>query len=130
MNWQPIETAPEGEDVIAFFPDANEECQRMIAHRLDGDWYPQDASIGESIDDVQPTHWMPLPAPPADSQARPTTEPPMPTIRVGDVVVREHLFPSATVVTDETKALVAYRLADILAIYRDPLWRRPTKEQP
>lgn len=62
MSWQPIETCPEGVDVIAFFPDANEEYQRMVVHKLDGDWYAQDVNASpDPIDDVTPTHWMPMP---------------------------------------------------------------------
>lgn len=68
-TWQPIETAPEGTDVIVFFPDANEEYQWMICHRLEGDWYEQNADTSpDPIDDVEPTHWMPLPEPPRAEQ--------------------------------------------------------------
>lgn len=65
-TWLPISSAPEGVDILAFFPDANEEYQRMIVHRLEGDWYQQDAdACPQPIDDVEPTHWQPLPSIPA-----------------------------------------------------------------
>lgn len=67
QDWRPIESAPEGVDVLAFFPDAAPEYAVMIVHRVDGEgaaWYAQDADANPRPLDVEPTHWMPLPAPP------------------------------------------------------------------
>lgn len=64
-QWQPIETAPNEVDVLAYFPDASDEYQVMVAHRIEGDWYPQDANACPDPLDVAPTHWMPRPNPPA-----------------------------------------------------------------
>lgn len=59
-QWQPIETAPHGEYVLLFEPRVPRKTidtpARMIVER----WpthYPRKAS-----------HWMPLPAPPAETK--------------------------------------------------------------
>ena len=66
-GWQPIETAPKDEAVIVFLTDAAHGMTIEIAHRSsndpDGDWYAA-THDGPPID-VRPTHWMPLPEPPA-----------------------------------------------------------------
>lgn len=72
-GWQPITTAPHGEDVLAFFPDAAEDTQIMICHFIkfdddpsdEGDWYEQNVDRCPDPLPVQPTHWMPLPNVPA-----------------------------------------------------------------
>lgn len=55
-GWQPIATAPNGELVIVWLP--NYGC--VTANRTDRDWW---ARVSSEI--VYPTHWMPLPDPPA-----------------------------------------------------------------
>jgi hypothetical protein len=68
MDWQPIETAPkDGSFVLAYnagsmFQDMVEETM-WIVQFSGGRW--RIALDGQS---AQPTHWMPLPAPPAPNQ--------------------------------------------------------------
>jgi len=57
--WQPISTAPkDGTCILA----ANKDVWQWCAA-----WNPVRESWGQNFDDTQtvPTHWMPLPAPPA-----------------------------------------------------------------
>ena len=63
-EWQPISTLEEGVDALLFFPDHNDEYQRMIGHLLDGDWYPQDSDANPDPFETKPTYWMEIPAPP------------------------------------------------------------------
>lgn len=70
QQWQHIETAPAGEDVLLFVPDNEDKV--IVAHRFNGDddpncWYPQHESQfrGDPYMEITPTHWMPLPDPPA-----------------------------------------------------------------
>lgn len=58
MEWRSIETAPEWPPVL--FWDGHEIC---IGVRHSGNWFTKaDATWPDN--DVQPTHWMPLPPPP------------------------------------------------------------------
>lgn len=63
MDWQPIETAPRLQWVLVTGAEARTTARHMVARHIDGtEW--------ESADDgnrpyMDPTHWMPLPAPPA-----------------------------------------------------------------
>jgi hypothetical protein len=70
-RWRPIETAPNGEDILVFCPDAKEP-QIVIAALLtfvdckdetdtEDAWH--DVWMETDLD-VEPTHWMPLPEPP------------------------------------------------------------------
>lgn len=75
-TWQPIETAPKDTDVVAFFPDTRDGYNVMIVHQFADDpgaWYQQDADLCPDALDVEPTHWQPLPDPPA-SLVSPTQE--------------------------------------------------------
>lgn len=55
--WQSIDTAPkDGSKILAFLPDGNE----LIVSWCGEQWQPTYFSCIE----VQPTHWMPLPAKP------------------------------------------------------------------
>lgn len=70
-DWQTIETAPDNDFVLVFCPDASEHTRIMICARYiftddphAPDWC--ELSTDKSID-VEPTHWMPLPSPPAAS---------------------------------------------------------------
>ena len=63
MDWQPIETAPrDGTVVLVYAPgrDGLSAMQSTCAYHPDAGW---------CIDELrQPSHWMPLPAPPADKK--------------------------------------------------------------
>ena len=65
-GWQPIETAPkDGSEIILFDPDYSQRSGfegRYSAPR--GNW------LSSYDSPVKPTHWMPLPPPPAIDQAR------------------------------------------------------------
>lgn len=62
MEWQPIETAPDNGIRVLVFVPAFEGEPRVMEARCDmGDW--GDPVYGEW--NCVPTHWMPLPSPPA-----------------------------------------------------------------
>lgn len=56
-EWQPIETAPEGETIFVY-PDL---CGGItFSHKFEGKWLDEvDGNF-----EIHPTHWMPLPEPP------------------------------------------------------------------
>lgn len=56
-QWQPMEKCPSGTWVLIFC--SNYQRARIAIHRWDG-WQAKD----DLVDDVEPTHWMPLPKPP------------------------------------------------------------------
>jgi hypothetical protein len=62
MQWQPIETAPkDGTCVLLFYPDL------MIRSVVVG-WYGSEGWVSDGfwvLDKLKPSHWMPLPDPPA-----------------------------------------------------------------
>ena len=63
MSWKPIETAPrDGQAILAtargHTPIVVYWCDWLEAH-----WQP----LGHAWREVAPTHWMPLPQPPAPS---------------------------------------------------------------
>jgi Protein of unknown function (DUF551) len=70
MEWKPIESAPDEEDVLLCLPrygvpEDREPFREMAVGRLsyDGCWY----SDGDDKPEYKlhnPTHWMPLPPPP------------------------------------------------------------------
>jgi hypothetical protein len=58
MDWQNISTAPkDGTPILCYEP--NTGYIRVL--RWDGNW-----SDGDTWDDLEPTHWMPLPEKPKD----------------------------------------------------------------
>jgi hypothetical protein len=62
MDWQPIETAPkDGRDVLGFWPDRAEGHMAVAHYDQDRDRFRSD-----TVEWRNPTHWMPLPAPPSD----------------------------------------------------------------
>jgi hypothetical protein len=71
MAWQPIETAPKGECVLLFSPDAADWYSVCVGYAISDEdgvaWYSQEESVGQPID-AQPSHWMPLPEPPEAKQ--------------------------------------------------------------
>ena len=78
MIWQPIETAPkDGTPVLVFCPEFPAEHSRNVAPRvMEARWNnpgmdPRNGAWGDPVYDewnCEPTHWMPLPAPPAKEQ--------------------------------------------------------------
>ena len=60
MDWQPIETAPLGVDILIYhLHDGDTEAVMDVAFNRGGVWI-----IGSSWDGAKPTHWMSLPDPP------------------------------------------------------------------
>lgn len=57
-GWQPIETAPKGDDPVFGFDGGR-------VHRM---WWQTDAWVDVAGFTLNPTHWMPLPAPPEGSR--------------------------------------------------------------
>lgn len=63
MEWEPIETAPkDGTDVLVFAPSLYGENKFQVAYCF----YGQLWEYGYEGTPITPTHWMPLPKPPAD----------------------------------------------------------------
>lgn len=63
MEWQPIETAPKDGTEILGFRESFVWCDKYAAIRFISDtneWRHVDRAVF-----LNPTHWMPLPAPPA-----------------------------------------------------------------
>jgi hypothetical protein len=60
MEWQPIETAPNMEHVMLYFPKGEHVIALMLK---EGDF----DTVGYVGDD-KPTHWMPLPTAPKGGQ--------------------------------------------------------------
>jgi hypothetical protein len=60
LEWQPIETAPKDAtcDILLWIPGR----APVVAAWFDGGWAPMD--LGGNHIRGNPTHWMPLPAPP------------------------------------------------------------------
>ena len=67
MSWQPIETAPKDGEAVLLWCPADEDWQSFVTSGwyesgiFDRRWY---ACTDEQPMEPQPTHWMPLPAPP------------------------------------------------------------------
>ena len=59
-EWQPIETAPEGESLLVYMP-TDKRNPIQVAR-----WGKHTKVIGNqfAFDMEKPTHWMPLPEPP------------------------------------------------------------------
>jgi hypothetical protein len=74
--WQPIETAPkDGTRVLIYVPYDDGDGEVYLAsfgydvgYGNGPSWQPEYAEVAmfNSPDDRQPTHWMPLPDPPAE----------------------------------------------------------------
>lgn len=68
MEWQPIETAPkDGTPVLVFVPRDRfvavmQYKPRHNGDKIGGDWAED---LGEQFWRFTPSHWMPLPEPPA-----------------------------------------------------------------
>jgi hypothetical protein len=73
MNWQPIETAPKGQDVLVFDGVGKEQFVAFSvqisaqAGSEKHEWcFLDNGKIKACVKD--PTHWTPLPPPPEDAQ--------------------------------------------------------------
>ena len=71
MTWQPMATAPkDGTHILVWFPQSG--VWEVFMHRFDQDdtegWWCVSDNKNEPMPlrgwVIQPTHWMPLPAPP------------------------------------------------------------------
>jgi hypothetical protein len=62
-EWQPIETAPKDEMFIYYWPRRGKRAIGLAYLAKDGRWRDSEMDWEKRID---PTHWMPLPAPPED----------------------------------------------------------------
>ena len=65
-EWQPIETAPQPCLALVFGQTNNGSFGRYVAHTYEGarSWFIWDDNTADSMP-IHPTHWMPLPEPPA-----------------------------------------------------------------
>lgn len=72
-EWQPIETAPDSEPILVNAPGADrgrDSCEVVVVVRTDGEIYYWTNGGPNGGSDLffkygLPTHWMPLPPPPA-----------------------------------------------------------------
>lgn len=62
-EWQPISTAPKDGTTIIIW-DKDHGC--MIVEWMYGEWHC--SHDGEDMYGPEPTHWMPLPAPPKENE--------------------------------------------------------------
>jgi hypothetical protein len=73
MEWQPIETAPDGVDVLVYERYSPTPC---IARKTIAGWSANtdfvvvigDAYLSDNFIDAHVTHWMPLPNPPKEHE--------------------------------------------------------------
>lgn len=79
MEWQPIETAPrDGSAVLLYQKKPHAEVARYESdtNEIEVGFYSEEGwrvfgfHGDESERDFAPTHWMPLPQPPADNQKK------------------------------------------------------------
>lgn len=67
VGWRPIETAPEGKDILVYCRETGECFVVFWALQMEtkqGDWVIARANDGTCFICKNPTHWQPLPAPP------------------------------------------------------------------
>lgn len=62
MEWQPIETAPTKGLILAWDGEEVHIAEWHPALIFGGDWYIAEDEV------IDPTHWMPLPAPPHETE--------------------------------------------------------------
>lgn len=64
MDWEPIETIPkDGTEVLAWYP-AEEAGDPSFMEVIKWTEWPRDLGSCMTLGGQDPTHWMPLPAPP------------------------------------------------------------------
>lgn len=64
-GWQPIETAPHGRSVLIWRPSHIGDDNVFVASLSDGRWECEDGKDYYGLRGEYPSHWMPLPSPPA-----------------------------------------------------------------
>lgn len=64
MNWNPIQTAPSDGTRVLLFREGFAEAMAVAWRGTDEEWRPVNGSTFP-----EPTHWMPLPAPPKENPA-------------------------------------------------------------
>lgn len=61
-GWQPIETAPkDGTSILGYWLGGQHDCAIHATKFIRGRWW----ATNEDFPQREPTHWQPLPAPPA-----------------------------------------------------------------
>lgn len=76
-GWRPIATAPRGESVLCYWPPVQRNDIWYAAYigeawRKFGNWFKGRDGYGAPTSELnEPTHWMPLPAPPERTGAEP-----------------------------------------------------------
>lgn len=68
QGWQPIETAPDYEDGILVCDASKPYPAVGVARFIAGRWRGFDHGMGVECFYPTPTHWRPLPAPPAPGE--------------------------------------------------------------
>jgi hypothetical protein len=66
-DWQPIETAPRDQPILAWVPDEvhMKPIGYAVVYRINGQWVRE----GDDYDlVVEPTHWQPLPPLPRERE--------------------------------------------------------------
>jgi hypothetical protein len=64
-TWQDIDTAPKGgQDILLWIKGENDSYRWVVGYwgKYSGAW------VTDDIDEVSPTHWMPLPKPPVTEE--------------------------------------------------------------
>jgi hypothetical protein len=62
MKWQPIETAPEHEAILVYGKSAPYDIIRIAMQDIGNEWWIEHEPF--PYEEVEFTHWMPLPEPP------------------------------------------------------------------
>tara|TARA_Y100000310_G_scaffold345377_1_gene464284 strand:- start:4079 stop:4309 length:231 start_codon:yes stop_codon:yes gene_type:complete len=72
MAWQSIETAPkDGTMVLVWWPCWSDHAVVAAYSPKVGSWWAHEQLADEN---PEPTHWMPLPIPPSESEAQELSE--------------------------------------------------------
>ena len=66
-QWLPIESAPDGELILVHVPGHDSVIAHMVANRWTV-YVPRTPMLFQPALALAPTHWMPLPPPPAKDQ--------------------------------------------------------------
>ncbi|SRR5713101_6234755 len=63
--WRPIESAPKDEMFIYYWPRDGKRCIGLAYRTVSGEWRDSEGNWNVRI---EPTHWLPLPAPPKEDE--------------------------------------------------------------